>query len=68
MIIKANNTKAQAKIEKMVIKANNTKAQAEIEKMIIKAEPDRVLAVIGWDGLDGKAAWQRADNGRHTEK
>ena len=55
-------------IEKMIIKANNTKAQAEIEKMIIKAEPDRVLAVIGWDGLDGKAAWQRTDNGRHTER
>ena len=34
-------------IEKMIIKANNTKAQAEIEKMIIKAKPDRVLAVIG---------------------
>ena len=47
MIIKAKNTKAQAKIEKIIIKANNTKAQAEIEKMIIKAEPDRVLAVIG---------------------
>ena len=44
------------------------RSQAKIEKMIIKAKPDRVVAVIGWDGLDGKAAWQRADNGGHTER